>query len=130
MPESQRADQRNTGGVRCLFVLDQEQLGLANLLGAELVGWLVEVSGKLGDRVQVEANRGGRKGSDLQVLQQPLSNGATAKLLSLVTTSQIADRRKILEPTSSDRAAGRLVQWVTTARRACVVLEWLRLIST
>jgi hypothetical protein len=73
MPESQRADQLNAGGLRCLFVLDQEQLGLANLLGAELVGWLVEVSSKLGDRVQVEANRGGRKGSDLEVLQQPLS---------------------------------------------------------
>ena len=71
--ESQRADQLNTGGLRCLLVLDQEQLVLANLLGAELVGWLVEVSSKLGDRVQIEANRGGRIVADLEILQHPLS---------------------------------------------------------
>jgi hypothetical protein len=40
--EPQRTDQLNTGGLRCLLVLDQEQLVLANMLEAELIGWLVE----------------------------------------------------------------------------------------
>src|SRR6266852_2426967 len=70
--KAQRADQLDASGLRCLFVLDQEQLVLANMLGAELVGWLMEVFGELGDRVQVKTDGGGRIVADLEILQHAL----------------------------------------------------------
>jgi hypothetical protein len=55
--EAQRADQLNAGGLRRLFVFDQEQLVLANVLGAELIGWFAEMLGKLPEGVTTNSFR-------------------------------------------------------------------------
>ena len=52
---------------------DQEQLIQPDMLGAELIGWLAEVPGKLGHSTQVKPGGGGRIAPDLEILQHPLS---------------------------------------------------------
>ena len=52
---------------------NQEQRVLANVFGAELVRRLVEVLGELGDRGQIQPNRGGRIVADLEIFQHSLS---------------------------------------------------------
>ena len=71
--ESQCADRLNVGGRRHVLLLHQEELIAANVLGAELIGGLTEVPRKLGNRVQVNPDRGGRELADLQILQHSLS---------------------------------------------------------
>jgi hypothetical protein len=47
--EPGRADELDAGGLASLFFLDQKQLVIANMFGAELVGRPSKVFGKLGD---------------------------------------------------------------------------------
>jgi hypothetical protein len=118
--EPQRTDQLNTSGLRCLFVLDQEQLVMANMLRTELIGWLVEVLGKLGGRVQVKTDRGGRIVADLEILQHALSKCGHGE------TPFACDQTTKRNPNGNDPAyltlqiagppAGGLVQWPTTGK--------------
>ena len=71
--EAQSADHLNEGRLRHLFLLDEEDLILANMLGVELIGRLAEMSSKLGDGVHVNPDRGWRVVAELKILQHPLS---------------------------------------------------------
>ncbi len=51
--KTQRRPSCNAGGLRCLFLLDQEQLVLANMLWTELIGRLAKMFCELRNRVQV-----------------------------------------------------------------------------
>ena len=67
------AHRLDAGGQRYLLLFDQEQLIAANVLATELIGWFAEVTGKLGDDMQVNPGGGGRVVTDLEILQHPLS---------------------------------------------------------
>jgi len=71
--ETERTDGLNVRGEFDPLFIEQEQLPRPDLFRAELVGWLVEVLGELGDRADVSSH--GRRGivANAEILQHPLS---------------------------------------------------------
>jgi dolichol-phosphate mannosyltransferase len=86
--------------------------------GPSWSGGLVEVLGKLGDRVQVETNRGGRIVSDLEVLQHPLSKWGHSE--APFACDHITNRRSPETPVSLRLRLGPPEAWFN-ARQQVVV---------
>lgn len=108
--EAQRANHLDVGGQRHLFLFHEEKLVLANVFRTKLVGWFVEVMSELGDRVQVNANGGGRVMADLQILQHALAKWGHKKAPFVVTPPQIASPNQSRWVYVMARTAGGLVQ--------------------